>query len=100
RLLAVWNRGRFNGNYARFHADIKAGMQPTQTPNLFSLGSAAAFLAQDPFQVESRNGARVSVKSARDYVQATKLPAPKKVAKAARRTRGGPEEPTTVALAL
>lgn len=51
RLLAVWDRGGFRGNYARFHATIKAGMLPTQTPNLFSLGSAAAFLAEHPFDV-------------------------------------------------
>ena len=51
RLLAVWDRGAFKGNYARFHATIKAGMLPTQTPNLFSLGSAAAFLAEHPFDV-------------------------------------------------
>jgi hypothetical protein len=51
RLLAVWNRGAFSGNYARFHATIKAGMLPTQTPNLFSLGSTAAFLAEHPFDV-------------------------------------------------
>jgi hypothetical protein len=51
RLLAVCNRGTFTGNYARFHATIKAGMLPTQTPNLFSLGSAAAFLAEHPFDV-------------------------------------------------
>ena len=51
RLLAVWNRGTFTGSYARFHASIKAGMLPTQTPNLFSLGPAAPFLAQHPFDV-------------------------------------------------
>src|SRR5690349_18117995 len=51
QLLKVWHQGTFNGNYARFHAAIKAGMRPTQSPNLFSLGDAAAFLAQHPFQV-------------------------------------------------
>jgi metacaspase-1 len=54
RLLAVWNRGTFTGNYARFHATIKAGMLPTQTPNLFSLGSATPFLAEHPFDVAAR----------------------------------------------
>jgi metacaspase-1 len=51
RLLSVWNRGAFAGNYARFHAVIKAGMLPTQAPNLFALGSAVKFLAQRPFEV-------------------------------------------------
>jgi hypothetical protein len=101
RLLAVWTRGRFNGNYARFHADIKAGMQPTQTPNLFSLGSAAPFLAQAPFQVDAGKVPRVSVKTAREYVARASIPAPRKPTKALRRTRGAEPEPTTtVALAL
>ena len=51
QLLAVWNKGGFKGNYARFHAAVKSGMSPTQTPNLFSLGPAAPFLAQRPFDV-------------------------------------------------
>ena len=51
QLLVVWNNGSFKGNYARFHTAIRAGMRPTQTPNLFSLGSAASFIAQQPFQV-------------------------------------------------
>ena len=51
QLLAVWNQGGFKGNYARFHAAIRAGMRPTQSPNLFSLGSATQFLGQSPFKV-------------------------------------------------
>jgi hypothetical protein len=51
RLREVWNNGRYKGNYARFHATIKAGMPASQTPNLFLLGDAAAFVAQAPFSV-------------------------------------------------
>lgn len=50
-LLAVWNHGAFQGNYARFHKCIVAGMPATQTPNLFTLGRAGRFLAQAPFSV-------------------------------------------------
>lgn len=50
-LLKVWNNGAFNGNYGTFHARIRASMPPTQTPNLFALGSAGRFLAQTPFSV-------------------------------------------------
>lgn len=51
RLLQVWNHGAFKGTYARFHAEIRAGMPPTQTPNLHLLGSVAKFVAQVPFTV-------------------------------------------------
>lgn len=51
RLLSVWNRGSFNGNYANFHATIKAGMPAVQTPNLYTMGAVAAFLKQRPFTV-------------------------------------------------
>jgi hypothetical protein len=47
----VWNRGNFAGNYATFHAHIKAGMPAIQTPNLFTMGPVATFLAQKPFTV-------------------------------------------------
>ena len=49
QLLSVWNHGAFKRNYANFHALIKSRMPATQTPNLFTLGSAGAFLAQRPF---------------------------------------------------
>lgn len=52
QLLKVWNNGAFSGSYARFQARIKAGLPPTQSPNLFTLGPAAAFLKQKPFTVE------------------------------------------------
>jgi hypothetical protein len=51
QLLKVWNRGLFKGDYTGFHAHIKAAMPPAQTPNLFVLGHAAAFLKQAPFTV-------------------------------------------------
>lgn len=50
-LRRVWNGGRFEGNHAQFHARIVAGMPASQTPNLFLLGPAAAFVAQRPFSV-------------------------------------------------
>ena len=49
QVLNVWNHGKFSGNYASFHARVKARMPATQSPNLFALGSAGAFLAQTPF---------------------------------------------------
>jgi hypothetical protein len=51
QVLKVWNQGGFAGNYANFHARIKARMPASQTPNLFTLGSAGMFLAQKPFSV-------------------------------------------------
>jgi hypothetical protein len=51
QLLRIWNHGAFKGNYADFHTRIRAAMPPTQSPNLFVLGDAAAFLAQAPFAV-------------------------------------------------
>ena len=51
QLLRVWSNGRFTGNYGMFHARIKAALPATQTPNLFTLGRAGAFLAQTPFTV-------------------------------------------------
>jgi metacaspase-1 len=51
QLLAVWNHGRFKGSYANFHATIRSRMAATQSPNLFTLGSAGKYLAQQPFSV-------------------------------------------------
>jgi metacaspase-1 len=51
QLLKVWNHGAFKGNHAQFHARIRAALPPTQSPNLFSLGKAGTFLAQQPFSV-------------------------------------------------
>ena len=49
QLLRVWNRGAFKGNYAKFHAAIKARMPRTQVPNLFTLGPVGKFLTEQPF---------------------------------------------------
>lgn len=51
QLLKVWDHGAYSGNYAKFHADIKAGLPADQTPNLFTLGKAARFVSQRPFSV-------------------------------------------------
>lgn len=51
QLLRVWNHGAFKGNYAKFHATIKAGMPYSQSPNLFTLGAAADFIRQTPFRI-------------------------------------------------
>jgi len=51
QLPRVWDHGAFKGNHASFHARIKARMPARQTPNLFTLGSAGAFVAQRPFTV-------------------------------------------------
>ena len=51
QLRRVWNNGKFGGSYAQWHAQIVAGLPPSQSPNLFVLGSAAKFVAQRPFQV-------------------------------------------------
>jgi hypothetical protein len=51
QLLQVWNHNAYKGNYAKFHAAIKARMSPTQSPNFFTLGPAARFVTQQPFSV-------------------------------------------------
>ena len=51
QVLQVWNNGGFKGNHAVFHAKVRAGLPPTQSPNLFTLGPAAAFLKQTPFTI-------------------------------------------------
>lgn len=50
-LLKVWNHGKFTGDYKLFHQRIRAGLPPTQSPNLFVLGPAAGFLKEPPFSV-------------------------------------------------
>ena len=50
-LLRVWNHGGYRGNYAKFHAAIKARMPSSQTPNFFTLGQAAGFASLQPFSV-------------------------------------------------
>jgi hypothetical protein len=51
QLLQVWNQGAYRGTYAKFHAAIRARMPSTQSPNFFTLGPSAAFVAQQPFSV-------------------------------------------------
>ena len=51
QVLKIWNHGAFNGSYAAFHTRVRAGLPPTQSPNLFTLGKAARFVAQTPFTV-------------------------------------------------
>ena len=51
QLLRVWNNGAFTGSYARLHALVRAGLPPSQSPNLFTLGPAVAFLKQTPLSV-------------------------------------------------
>jgi metacaspase-1 len=51
KLLKVWDRGSFGGNYNAFHARIRAALPDSQSPNLFVLGKANEFLAQAPFTV-------------------------------------------------
>jgi hypothetical protein len=51
QVLAVWNNGRFSGGYAQFHARVRSRLPPTQSPNLFTLGAAGRFAAQQPFTV-------------------------------------------------
>ncbi len=51
QLLRVWNQGTFDGNYASLHNRVRAALPATQSPNLFTLGPAAAFLRERPFKV-------------------------------------------------
>ncbi len=51
QLLKVWNHGAFDGNYAAFHTRIRSRLPPTQSPNLFTLGTVGRFLTQKPFTV-------------------------------------------------
>jgi hypothetical protein len=48
-LRQIWNNGKWTGSHVQFHAQIVAGMPPSQSPNLFLLGPAGAFAAQRPF---------------------------------------------------
>jgi len=51
QLLKVWHKGAYRGNYIKFHHAIRAGMPPTQSPNLFPLGPAASFAREQPFSL-------------------------------------------------
>jgi hypothetical protein len=49
QVMRVWNNGSFKGSHASLHARVRAGLPPTQSPNLFTLGPAAAFVRERPF---------------------------------------------------
>jgi hypothetical protein len=51
KLLQVWNHDTYRGNYAKFHAQIKARMPASQSPNLFTLGTTTSFVRQQPFTI-------------------------------------------------
>ena len=51
QVLQVWKHGAYKGNYAQFHAAIKARMPASQTPNLFSLGAVTGFMRRQLFSV-------------------------------------------------
>ena len=51
QLRKVWKQGAFKDDHVKFHAQIVAGLPSSQTPNLFPLGPAGAFLKQRPFTV-------------------------------------------------
>jgi metacaspase-1 len=50
-LLGVWADGTFPSDYRRFHAAIRGRLPASQSPNLFTIGRAGAFLKQRPFTV-------------------------------------------------
>lgn len=53
QLLRSWNHGRFTGSYSQLHAQVRAAMPPSQSPNLFVLGppaDAAALAAAKAFR--------------------------------------------------
>lgn len=51
-LLRVWDNGQFSGAYRAFHRAIQALMPPTQSPNLFPVGTGTrAFIRQRPLEL-------------------------------------------------
>ncbi len=51
-LLTTWDEGRFDGNYLRFHGEIKMRMPPSQTPNHWNIGARnPIFDGQRPFDI-------------------------------------------------
>lgn len=49
QVLAVWNHGRYQGDYFRFHKLVRAQLPSTQSPNLLTLGPDVGLLAARPF---------------------------------------------------
>lgn len=51
-LLKVWNKGKYQGRYRKFHQDIALKMPPWQSPNFYRAGLRdARFEAQTPFSI-------------------------------------------------
>lgn len=51
-LLRVWNGGRFQGGYRKFHREIVSQMPPSQQPNLYIIGKKKReFELQAPFTI-------------------------------------------------
>jgi hypothetical protein len=51
-LISVWDHGRFNRNYAAFHAAILRKLPETQSPNHWTIGPKnPVFDAQTPFAI-------------------------------------------------
>jgi hypothetical protein len=48
RLKAVWNGGKFKGDYRAFHKKIVAGMPDDQTPNYFKVGNVGGKFEKGP----------------------------------------------------
>jgi len=57
-LKKVWGGGAFDGDYVKFHAEIKAAVlriKPIQSPAFYKVGTPnAAFIAQKPYTVSSK----------------------------------------------
>jgi len=52
KLLEVWDEGRYEGGHRKLHRRIVQQMPPTQTPNLFRVGSVPrAFVRQRPLTI-------------------------------------------------
>ncbi|MGG1940032.1 caspase family protein [Paenibacillus polymyxa] len=52
KLLKVWDKGNFQGNYKDFHEKIKLLMPPIQTPNYYNIGATNTFFdTQKPFTI-------------------------------------------------
>jgi metacaspase-1 len=52
-LLAVWDKGAWNGSYSRFHKAIVSRMPNNQTPNYSQVGASSRdFEQQDPLTID------------------------------------------------
>ena len=56
KLLEVWDRGRFSGDYHSFFAEIKSGLPRTQVPNWFPVGTEnKSFYSERPFSITAKS---------------------------------------------